>query len=449
MSVNAKTRGALRLILTRTLESNKARVFTATGGSTTTTVDSSIANGIFVDDHFNTYEIRNQTRGWTTYVTDFTRSTGTFTHTAQTASQLGDQIEVHSPAAWTVDQYNDAIDLAVQGAAHAKALAPKVSESLVYQRNRRLYPIPSGFKYLSRVSIDSRQSYYARSRPENIDALVGVKDAAGRTYVAQSFQVSGSNPVFQLGDLVLYLAKVGSPTGTMTITVEADSSGAPSGTPLATYTVSDVSTLSSEITGQVLSPSARPLLATSTTYWLKITASYSVSSSAYVALGEDSDAGYGDGSPLTSSDGSTWSARSTDVAFTLRSAQTYYALLQGPHGGPDAHWRVVLSATRYLEITEAGAEYLRDLGASDGFVFRLEGQSYPTLPAADSDTIDLPYDYVVMKAGLYLAQTNPQWVAANNPVAAQMIPAWTTRVLEVEAGMLTWPEDGAVEVETL
>jgi hypothetical protein len=93
-------------------------------------------------------------------------------------------------------------------------------------------------------------------------------------------------------------------------------------------------------------------------------------------------------------------------------------------------------------------EYLRDLSA-DGFVLRLEGQGYPTLPASDSATIDLPYDYIVMRSGLLLAQMNPSWLAANNPAASSLFPLWERRVAEVEAGMLTWPDDGAVEVEPL
>jgi hypothetical protein len=449
VAVNTKSRGAIRLVLTDLLEGNKARIFTATGGTTTTTVESGIANGVYVDDHFNNYELTNQTRGWTTQVTDFTKSTGTYTHpVVSSASQNGDQCEAHSPAAFNVRQYNTAMDLAVQGAAHAKALGPKVSEALVVQAGRSLYPMPSGFKYLSRVSIDNRDSYYARHQSGAVDALTGIKDAAGRTYLAQSFEIVGSNPVYQLGDLAVLLARVGSPTGTLTFTVHADSSGSPSATVLATYTVSDVSALDTEATYQALSPDKRPLLATSTTYWIKVTGSYSVSSSAYVAWGEDTDGGYGDGTGASSSDGTTFTNRTGDFIFTLRGAQPSYERLESPHSGPDAHWRIVQSTTRYLEFTPAGMEYLRDLSA-DGFVLRLEGQGYPTLPASDSATIDLPYDYIVMRSGLLLAQMNPSWLAANNPAASSLFPLWERRVAEVEAGMLTWPDDGAVEVEPL
>lgn len=83
--------------------------------------------------------------------------------------------------------------------------------------------------------------------------------------IAQSFQLATAGEV---PFVITKQAKVASPTGNMWLTIEADSSGAPSGTPLATSDKIDVSKLATSAQ-EILFPFRSPAsLSASTTYWL-------------------------------------------------------------------------------------------------------------------------------------------------------------------------------------
>lgn len=138
-------------------------------------------------------------------------------------------------------------------------------------------------------------------------------------YVAQSF--INVNP--NLSGLGIYKsADTGSYSSLMTITLEADSAGAPSGTPLATVTISNDTWLALPVGFNYLN-FASPYTATpGSTYWIKFNVGVSDGSN-HPNIGTNSAGGYANGSVVHSSNGSTWSAIATiDLAFKVLTSQT-------------------------------------------------------------------------------------------------------------------------------
>lgn len=134
--------------------------------------------------------------------------------------------------------------------------------------------------------------------------------------LSQSFQVTGA----QTARLAkLYLKKLGTPTGTLTLRVETDSSGSPSGSLVdanatATFNEADVSTSY----GWVSIPfNGNFNLSGSTTYWLVLSTSRSVSATDYIQWGADaSSPGYANGQMKSQQSGS-WIVESKDAVFDL------------------------------------------------------------------------------------------------------------------------------------
>lgn len=133
--------------------------------------------------------------------------------------------------------------------------------------------------------------------------------------LAQSFQVTGAQTV---GSVTAYLKKVGSPTGNLTVEIQADSTGEPSGTAISNGTSGTVaaSTLTTSFADTSFTFATPPSLSGSTTYWLVLKTADSQSATNYVAWGADtSTPGYADGS--MSGELSGWSALSADAIFEV------------------------------------------------------------------------------------------------------------------------------------
>lgn len=426
-SQNAMTRGNLRIALARTLEGTRFYTTTATGGTTSTVIDTKTINQVYEDNYFNNWELTNQTQGFSTSVIDFTKNSGTWqVPTRSSAAGVSlDTFELHNPAGWRAADYNNAISMACQ-AANGRMLIDGVDKTIAYQKYRSLYTLPTGWKALGRVSADIRLNYFARHASGQWDTLTGIKDVSGRTKLAMSFQVQSSNPPLLVGDVYLLLAAVGSPTGTLTLTIETDSSSAPSGTAVwtATYTASSVPIEPTYI--RFSSTSSVPVLTKDTTYWLCITASYSASTTNYVAWANDStDSGYMYGSPMAYS-GSAWSALTGDMIFTVRGTQPYMCKLL-----PQVHYRIVRdTSSPQLELTAQGQAAI----GYDGSVLVLEGQKSPTLPTADTDTVDAPFDYITARAALILIAQNEQYFGSMQN-AAQLSAQWQKIVGDVEGNI--------------
>ena len=141
--------------------------------------------------------------------------------------------------------------------------------------------------------------------------------------LAQSFEISTASPVSEVD---LYLKKVGSPTGNLTVEIQTDSAGEPSGTAVTNGTSNTVSasTLTTSFADITFSFASNPSLASGTTYWIVLTTADSQSNTNYVVWGADtSTPSYADGEML-GEDASTWSALSADAVFTVTAPTTQY-----------------------------------------------------------------------------------------------------------------------------
>lgn len=134
--------------------------------------------------------------------------------------------------------------------------------------------------------------------------------------LAQSFQVATGGTV----DIVtLGLTITGSPTGTLTVRVETDSSGSPSGTLVdanATISVGESALVSSYNT---LDFTTNFTLSASTTYWLVISTDRAASpGNDYIAWQASSSSVYASGE-LKAEQSSSWTALSCDANFSFTS----------------------------------------------------------------------------------------------------------------------------------
>jgi len=138
----------------------------------------------------------------------------------------------------------------------------------------------------------------------------------GNASLAQSFEVTGTQTVKTVD---LWLKKTGSPTGTLTLRIETDNAGEPSGT-LAhanlTTTLAE-SSLSASYGDMTFAFSTGASISGSTPYWLVLSTDRSASETNYVSWGADgSSPSYADGE-MMSELSSSWSAESKDAVFEV------------------------------------------------------------------------------------------------------------------------------------
>jgi hypothetical protein len=134
-------------------------------------------------------------------------------------------------------------------------------------------------------------------------------DNSARQIVAQSFQVS-SAVGWEAQTIRLRLKKVGTPSDTVSVSLCADGGGVP-GTILASASFSGAS-LGEYQEWIEFTLSARVALSTSTTYWIRVLRSGSISSNNYYVLAVNQDLGYVNGM-LKIYTGSSWVTRSPDA----------------------------------------------------------------------------------------------------------------------------------------
>ncbi len=139
--------------------------------------------------------------------------------------------------------------------------------------------------------------------------------------IAQSFTIGATKTITGAR---LYLRKIGSPAGTMTLRIETDSSGSPSGTLAhanATITVDEagLSTSYADVLFSFLS-----FTLNAGTYWLVLSTSRSASNTDYVVWGADSSSPTYGGGEMKSQSSSVWSAQSKDGVFAVTEQSTTY-----------------------------------------------------------------------------------------------------------------------------
>jgi len=146
-------------------------------------------------------------------------------------------------------------------------------------------------------------------------ATITTSSLSAKSKLAQSFQIASNATIHAAA---IYLEKVGSPTGTMTLRIETDSDGSPSGTLLnanATITVAE-SGLGTSYALTTFDFYPDFAATASTSYWLVLSTDRSASNSNYVLWGADaSSPGYTSGE-MKSYTGS-WGAETKDAIFEV------------------------------------------------------------------------------------------------------------------------------------
>lgn len=155
-------------------------------------------------------------------------------------------------------------------------------------------------------TIDQSQTTHDTNAPLRFSSTVAK--------LAQGFKLSQAGTVPWID---MRLMVVGAPTGSIWLTIEADASGSPSGTPLATSDKLDVSKFSTA--GYVVRFMFRTpvsLSATPTQYHVVIQGDFAISATNYVNVRYNSAGGYANGA-YSIYNGSTWSSGATDLYFRV------------------------------------------------------------------------------------------------------------------------------------
>jgi F5/8 type C domain len=145
----------------------------------------------------------------------------------------------------------------------------------------------------------------------------------GDDKLAQSFQVTGTQTVKTVD---LWLKKVGAPAGTMTLRIETDTAGSPSGTLVdanATATLAE-SGLGTGYATATFTFGTSFSISGSTSYWIVLSTDRAVSETNYVLWGADGSApSYANGE-MKSEISSSWSAEAADAVFEVLGEGTAY-----------------------------------------------------------------------------------------------------------------------------
>lgn len=161
------------------------------------------------------------------------------------------------------------------------------------------------------------------------DADQAIRAASGNTRVAQGFGFSGGLVPY----IELVLKKVGTPSGYYWVTIEADSGGDPSGTPLITSQKFDASRLTTSYTTvRIPLDSDVSLSALPTVYWVVIRGDWTINGTDYItAFMDGSAASFATGSKSLYN-GSSWTADTDDDLYIAIGAQTESGFLVLPTG---------------------------------------------------------------------------------------------------------------------
>ncbi len=209
------------------------------------------------------------------------------------------------PTAWTFEGSNNDSDWDV--------LDTQTGQTIGLATTDYTFSNSTAYRYC-RINI-SNNGGDTETRLGELEMMESVAGADGDDKLAQSFEVTGTQTVASAD---LWLKKVGSPAGTMTLRIETDNSGEPSGT-LAdanlttTLAESGLGTSYADATFTFSTPAS---ISGSTTYWLVLSTDRAASLANHVIWGADSSEGYADGK-MQSEISSTWSDENKDAIFTI------------------------------------------------------------------------------------------------------------------------------------
>lgn len=323
-------------------------------------------------------------------ISDFAASNGEITpYSAYSPNAVAaDLFEIHKYQGWMVADYNRAIDEAMQEAEDVY-LADKIDTTLTMQQARFEYPIPSGFRYLGAVHMDTllNASDYWGSQVYDDDQPLFSTSANAK--LAQAF-VPDANDIPSgrwVGSVRLFLRMVGtySVARTLTLKIETNSSGAPSGTQVTNASATLSSSSVSGSYGYADFAFTNPVWLTGdTTFHLVLSISGAADSTNYIAWGRDDSTQYGNGAAATGTAAPVWT--------TIASAALIFAL-----GNP-------VTTGRYAELAPDDWDVIRSdkflwiRRPTEGRAIRVIGQGQATALSADTDTVGVPEGFIIAKA---------------------------------------------------
>lgn len=270
-----------------------------------------------------------------------------------------------------------------------------------------------------------------------LDALIQVRsaylsrqqnffDVAANTRIAQSFSLSADSWV---RFVAFQVWKVGSPTYNLTLSVQTNAAGAPSGTNVGGTVSIAASDILSTPEWRVFELPYPIRLSASTTYWLELrpsTGSADASNFLIVGMAED-DAAYADGSASRYS-GAAWSALSNDCQFAVYSELPYWYTVLPNQWVPTPGRRLGLNADLTWSI-------------DNGVPIRLVGIRYPNEPDETND-IELPFDLLATTVAFTLVAARQKGRTNDNEAMDVRLRTWAAMMSSAEGTAINpWPSN--------
>lgn len=175
--------------------------------------------------------------------------------------------------------------------------------------------VGSANPFVDKAALSDGNTIDQSQTTQNASVTVGEADATTKhNLLAQSF-IAGKTPI---KSVALYkIADTGTFTGDVTVSIQADVSGSPSGTPLATVTILNAAWLALSVGEITATFGAEYLAALGSTYWIVIQTTTSDNSN-HPNVGSNSAGGYASGSVKFKNTTDGWTAIATiDLYFKV------------------------------------------------------------------------------------------------------------------------------------
>lgn len=417
------------------LNAFERKIVTAATGSSGTTVVSDDLKAVPNDTELYKGGYFHRADGTTAYCTAFAQSTGTATVTPSGSSPAEDDV-IEFWRKYHPEAVNYLIrDTWNQG--RRKFWVPITRVCTAREQDRQAYTLPSTWGGVTRVLWNGS----AVAQETAVYSWVGLKDASARTKVAQGIKFDDGDVWIRY--VALALKTTGSPaSATLTLTVETDSSGSPSGTSIGSATISTVEVFA-EPQWVIFDLSAPVKLSESTQYHLVLASSGAVSATDYITFARtEDDTAYSNGSGKSYS-GSAWSAPGYDMLFAVWKDQGRWNELLGNE------WQLVPDRRlRLLDWEAARSQRFSRYQIPDMALIMLEGIRYPNEPT-DSTTLEIPYDWLVNKVTWAVLSTRLTAQGLDQEEIDQRLRAYTLAVATSENAVVPWPSGTRRILDTL
>ena len=325
-----------------------------------------------------------------------------------------------------------------------KVWVPVVQVHTVRDFYRRLYTLPNGWSHLNLVQWAPALARGGVSGQitgtvpggvpgPNLKDFQNVGDVTANTRVAQGIQLQNNVSLPSSNDtwiryIALYLGNgtaARDVAGTITLAVQSDSAGSPSGTTLigATRDYADIPYMPQWVVFDLGTPYR---FQAGTQYHLVLTTSMSVNPTNYIRWARTSDTSIYTGGVMKTYNGSTWSAPGYDGLFLVYSEQGGWLTME------KSEWDV--RVPRQLDLRDyqaVAASRARQVIVPDGTLIRLEGTRLPAQPS-DTTNLEIPYDYVLAKVAYDMTLSRLKTPGFDPDDWQDRLRAWSNHYMEAE-----------------